>query len=482
LPPEILPMISEYLCYADILSLRTTCTAHNKEYMDGALHTSGAVIVDPIYEEDPFPILEKLIGHTFMVKQQTDIIDYTKLHALFRTIQSRLHTAGLLGWDLSILQAFPTLVFPKRAMFQYVNDERNVEHLFRIPPTMYPAFEHVEKLTICQNYVDGEMFAAFLASAQAQQITKLTISPTTANHTETLVAILNLPNLTRLTIVCKHAGEDDDTSAHKFGLDLDACRIIGEALPHLKLTKLHLRKCYLNTSHIHVILRGLNYGMSKCTKITSFKIDRNNIGYSNTSCDIWDLIECMPNLEILDLCNNIFDSGHEGIVDCINTLHHLKKLTIGSNDFDANLVARIVCVLPSTMEQLYTHGCICTDSNMAFAKAMCELMGRCPRLWGLGMNGNMLSIRTIITIARNVCPTMRDIGITHGSLTDAAISIIGYHLHARCPQLRYVYLYNVGYKSAKKVTEDGYTVLQRRIGPDAVLIKRHLSSRYIKHV
>jgi hypothetical protein len=49
-----------------------------------------------------------------------------------------------------------------------------------------------------------------------------------------------------------------------------------------------------------------------------------------------------------------------------------------------------------------------------------------------------------------------------------------------CPRLRFVYLYNEGYKASVRVSEDAKAALKRSLPPHATAAFDHYCSRYLK--
>ena len=159
-------------------------------------------------------------------------------------------------------------------------------------------------------------------------------------------------------------------------------------------------------------------------------------------------------------------------------VQRLCNLTLGSNDIGDVGLAAILKALPSTMKQLYLHGCDIHDEGL---EALRLALAKMPDVWGLGLNGNPISDQGVGTLARALegRDSLRDIGITLSDVTDAGIQCLADSV-ATCRHLRFIYLYTSGFKAATKITEQGKAYLRSKLPPYATAAFDHKLSRYLK--
>ncbi len=310
--------------------------------------------------------------------------------------------------------------------------------------------------------VDAGAGAGASASIGAGTITDLT------------TALANAKHLAKLTIV-RPDGMGEPIRKNQ-------CLAIAVMLAANKnIHSLHIRRCGMWTDTLDALVPPM-----KCPHLESLKLDGNSLGYLsgsyfNVAMD--SLLSKLPNIKKLHLGNNQLDSSQaSGLAASFerHSIVKLENLTLGSNDIGDVGLAAVLPRLPVTMKQLYLHGVDATDASTPVIRDMLE---RCPDLWGLGLNGNPITDTGARTLARGIRghKGLHDVGFTLSEMSDVGLLRLANALHT-CPNLRYAYVYTVGFKAAQKVTAEGMKKLKDQLPKYATLSADHRMSRYLKTI
>jgi hypothetical protein len=289
---------------------------------------------------------------------------------------------------------------------------------------------------------------------------------------EVLRALAQHPFLQKLTVV--------RPDGHGELLRRSQCEGLSDMLSRSRsLTAIHLRRCGMWADALASLVPS-----EMCPSVVRVKLDGNSLGYlSNGAFNeaMHALLSKLPNLTALHLGNNQIDTKQgEGLARSIAQLgmHRLETLTLGSNDIGDEGLTQLLRALPKSMKQIYLHGIDCTDKGM---EALEAALKKWPDLWGLGLNGNPVTDKGAFILARMMTgrTSLRDIGITLSEMTDAGCDVLGDAL-ATCTNLRYVYLYTAGFKSATHVSEEAKARLKAKLPAYCTAAFDHRLSRYLK--
>lgn len=344
----------------------------------------------------------------------------------------------------------------------------------------FGAFRNVTHLRI-ESFVDNNSLIRLLNSENLPHLCKLKMHSSNI-RVKVIQAISKMSNLERLTII------GNNKSGYITKITSECAYVLGSLLVNMKnLKRLHLRRVGLNNEQLERFILGIKTS-GKSLSIQCLKLDGNCLGYFIPITPITEkFIEIgtyMPLLEILHIGNCSLEHNSATIIAAvIRNIRNLKRITLGSNSFGPYGIKEILDDMPSTLEELYLHGCSDEKANNhIFCDSLIRYMSINTRLWGLGLNGNNLDGNDIYNIVKSMPPTIRDIGITNEDLKDEYMKLIGSTIAERCPRIRYVFLYTTGFKGAKYITSDGLVSLQKELArTSGLLVSENKLSRYIKH-
>lgn len=456
----VIQSVGGYLTMTEMACFGSTCKAVYTAAKAGQIKLEQPLFYKHTMEEDKIKFISQFGGKTLKIYDPKNGYSTPSVGFIRTVLRYSPHVENL---SITIDVGLPT-IYPKTLTIA-----NNYGELRILNPQSYA---YVTKLRILTAELDTNSFVAFLASPYAKQLVKLKMNYKLVNK-QIIDEIVKLPCLEKLSFVNAPYPITVSEFAEYLG--------VAFAKMH-NLRKLCLRNCKLSSADITGILNAFNRTLDKPSSIKHFKLDGNIIGYDyNETFNV--LPKCMPSLQMLNLANNCMDSSicrHLGSI--IYQLPHLKHLTLGANSLCSG-IKYIIDALPSTIEQFYMHGC--SDSivdNEVIRLALSSNLSRMHNLWGLGLNGNYLTDHDVLCILNVLPPSIRDIGITNVSLTNEFMEEIARTLTSRCPKLRYVYLYNIGYKSATSVSFDGlnkfYKALTAKTG---ILVSNFAISKYVKH-
>jgi hypothetical protein len=218
----------------------------------------------------------------------------------------------------------------------------------------------------------------------------------------------------------------------------------------------------------------------KLDRVTILKLDQNSLSW--TFSDYEDFFSKFPNLKVLNLNYNYFTQYNSlKLFSSISNMPKLEQIVFGGNEIGDGGASNLIESLPSSIEQVFLFGCDIGDDGASklFAKL-------CPgekisKVWALGLNGNPIS--NVGAIALSNClrtnPSLSDIGISFTKMTDMGIVDIASSLRFST-HLRYIYLFNQGFKSAALTTNYSRRELAANLPTNAIACFEISSSRHIK--
>jgi hypothetical protein len=418
----------------------------------------------PMVEKDTLPELltltpnlRKLNVHDLDSSRWNDsLMAKTLLRSVPNVEELRLHCSDLVAYDIS----------PYTHVVQSLSDHQG------------GALRFLKKLTLFTR-LDANGSAALTTflntSSLSRHLIKLKLSTTLISSpggNDVLAAVGTHGHIQKLTIMRPEGmGEPIRKSQ---------CAILAQVMVQNKnLFSIHLRRAGMWTDTLAALVPA-----RPTPNIRNIKLDSNSLAYLSAaffSEAMDNLLSRLPNLESLHLGNNQIDSVQAVALAASLTRHKVDKLcnlTLGSNDIgDAGL--RAICkALPTSMKQLYLHGCDIHDEGL---ESLREALERMPDVWGLGLNGNPISDLGVPILARAIRgrSSLRDIGITLSDVTDIGITQLADSI-STCNHLRFIYLYTSGFKAATKITEFGKAYLRGQLPRFATAAFDHKLSRYLK--
>ena len=298
---------------------------------------------------------------------------------------------------------------------------------------------------------------------------KLKLSPYILNvYPKIIYSIAAHPKLERLTVVRKDG--------------------IGEPLKKITCTK--MVKLLSTLKHIGIRRCGMwadSLGEltphEKCPNLLSLKIYGNSIGYlagGFASEAIGAILRRCPSLKHINLGNTSLLKPHaiEIAKVIVETKMVVERITVGSNEIEDDGFCAIFSAVTPSIKEFYAHGCDITNKSM---ELLSDKLPRCNKLWGLGLNGNTeindVGVAKLARAIRNH-PSIRDVGCTIGFTAKGAQCLL--KALRSCQRIRYVYLYNTGFKSASKLSDSDIAALKSFVPRNSVLIANHGISRYLK--
>ena len=458
--------ISPYLEMKDLLILRLASKSFNSAVSSGEMKLSGTMQFKHPIREEALAMVACVASKKLSFYNSTSTsepLDTTFVHNMLMMSQY-LSELIMMNDDIPDGYQYPqNITFRGRCEYTFKN---------------FGAFQNVTHLRIYNSSVEMVSLTELLKNEHLPRIRKLKIS--SQNITIGVIdAISKLSGLERLTITRTDADQP---------MNRDCAYALGSLLNNMQnLKRLHLRGIGIDSVKLERFIEGLraSLGKHKHLNLEGLKLDQNIFGYLTpvTECFV-EIGNYMPLLEVLHLGNCQLDC-HSGktIAALIRKLPKLKTLTLGSNSIGPRRMEEIIDALPSTVEELYLHGCLDGEAEKhLFANALMRHMSTNTHLWGLGLNGNYFNGRDMCNITKCLPPTLRDIGITNVYLTDEYMGTIGCTIAQRCPVIRFVYLYTKGFKAAESVTKNGLVILQNELAKTSgILVSDHSLSRYIKH-
>jgi len=387
--------------------------------------------------------------------------------------------------------------------------------------------QRLHKLVLCGRLDAAAVDAltAYLADAPgaSSRLQKLKLSTSvlaSPGGTALLQPLASHPTLQKLSIVRPSlppegaaigGGSGGEPQLHRLH-----CALVGRAVQaNRSLRALHVRRCGLRAEGLLAMVQppsaagagggavaGAGWG-----HLRRLKLDGNGLGLQQAASGgaadgsgpaaafaaaIDALLAHAPRLESLHLGANLLDGPAAESLAAAGARHgafsKLKSLTLGSNPLGDEGLAAILKVATQAagcgggscapLLQLYVHGVEMTDRSVP---ALVDALARCPQLWGLGLNGNPVTDvgASALAVALRGRTALRDVGIALSDVTDAGVGLLGAALRV-CPRLRFVYLYNEGYKASVRVSEDAKAALKRSLPPHATAAFDHYCSRYLK--
>lgn len=458
----IIQSVAKYLTLREFNIFRLTCKAVNLAANSGQVKLEGSLH----YKQ---PVAEKIVKYcSGITGKMVSIYDSAKIGVSFHpefVLSVVMHHPDVKKLTIPI-DVGPSVIYPEDLTF------KNDYGTLRIINPM--SYANVKKLRILTSAIDVSSFIDLLTSPYAKNIVKLKLEFSLITK-QIIDEIAKLPCLKKLTFAGKGMVIEEIDFRH-----------FGETLAKMPdLQKLRFCGCGLNATRIISLLTAFDHAMDKPSCLKRFKIDGNRIGTIPGNNEVFDLIpKCMPLLEQLHLGNNNLDETHAvHIARIVRKLPHLKNLTIGSNSL-AGSIAHIIDALPSTIQQLYMHGC-CSDGddNEYFRQALVRNLPRMDSLWGLGLNGNSFTGEDIVSIVKSAPQSLRDIGITSTHLEDTDMKPIARCLSYQCPNIRFVYLYNCGFRASTRVSTSGLRQFNAElVAKHAILVTNFDISRYVKTI
>ena len=247
----------------------------------------------------------------------------------------------------------------------------------------------LRKLTLFSRLDGGSMLAllAYLGDRASRRLYKLKVSTgllASPGGAELIEAVAVHGTISKLTIVRPDGIGEPLRKGH--------CSLLGLALVRNKhLMALHLRRCGLWTDSLSALVPP-----AVAPHVQRLKLDGNSLGYLagaffNEAADA--LLSRLPNLTSLHLGNNQLSGAQvEGLASTFSRykLNKIENLTVGSNDIGDEGIRHLVKALPPSIRQLYLHGIDASDKGVAH---ICAMLPSWPSLWGLGLNGNPVTVR-----------------------------------------------------------------------------------------
>lgn len=458
--------ISPYLEMKDLLILRLASKSFNSAVSSGEMKLSGAMQFKRPIQEEALAMVACVASKKLSFYNSTatsEPLDTTFVHNMLMMSQY-LSELIMMNDDIPDGYQYPqNITFRGRCEYTFKN---------------FGAFQNVTHLRIYNSSVEMVSLTQLLKNEHLPRIRKLKIC--SENITVGIIeAIAKLSNLERLTITRPDTGQR---------MTRGCAYALGSLLNNMQnLKRLHLRGIGIGPTELEGFIQGLrkSLGEDKQLNLRGLKLDRNPLGYLTPIVESFvEIGNYMPLLEVLHLGSCQLDChSTKTIAALIRKLPKLKTLTLGSNTIGPRGMEEIIDALPSTIEQLYLHGCLDGEAEKhIFADALVRHMLTNTSLWGLGLNGNYFNGRDMCKITECLPSTLRDIGITNVYLTDEYMGTIGCTIARRCPVIRFVYLYTKGFKAAQSVTKDGLIILQNELAKTSgLLVSDHNLSRYIKH-
>lgn len=277
----------------------------------------------------------------------------------------------------------------------------------------------------------------------------------------------------------------------KFSLVKTYFQEIGHILPLAPEVFAAMQKLLVTNKNLFSFsIRKLDHVDEKCWKalkptiilysLTILKLDQNSLSWTFPDYD--DFLSKFPNLRVLNLNYNYFTEYNSlKLFSSIRNMPKLEQIVFGGNEIGDEGASNLIESLPSSIEQVFLFGCDIGDAGASklFAKL-------CPgesfsKVWALGLNGNPIS--NVGAKALSNClrknPAIADIGISFTKMTDMGIVDIASSLRF-ATNLRSIFLFNQGYKSAALTTIYSRMELDANLPPNAIACFDISNSRHIK--
>lgn len=305
---------------------------------------------------------------------------------------------------LPVLHTLHVTAKDTKVLVQQLKTMRNLRHLF---------------IGTRFNEATNNEFIEYLSGPHKCPLVKIKLSTeliTTEWGVTILQALRHCAKLEKLTIMGTQIIDDRLESHH--------CAAVAVLMLECPtLTSVHINRARVGTATLAALVPH-----DVCPNTRDIKLKQNHLGWIPTGTfadSMGDMLAKLPNLATLHLGINELSPSHAvGLADVFvrHRMTHLTCLTLGSNNISAEGTVAILGALPCSMEELYMHGCEVKNNCM---ESLERALGRMPRLWGLGLNGNPITNSGVRTLARALRGrgSLRDIGTCNMCVSHAAHTI-----------------------------------------------------------